>query len=199
MIQNKAIRGLALFAALLAAAPVFAAETFTIDTAHSGVEFKVRHLVTNVPGRFSQFSGTFVFDEKAVENSSVDVTIDVASVDTDNPKRDEHLRSADFFDVATHPQMTFKSVKVRKLDGQRFAVDGNLTLRGVTKPVTLDVEFLGTHPGMGSGLRVGFAASAKINRQEFGVNWNKALDQGGFLLGDDVRIDINIGASPKTS
>lgn len=199
MIRSKAVRGLVLLAGLFAAAPAIAAETYTIDTVHSGVEFKVRHLVTNVPGRFSAFEGTILFDEKVIENSSVEVSIDVASINTDNQKRDEHLRSADFFDVATHPKMTFKSTKVRKLEGKRFAIDGNLTMRGVSKPVTLEAEYLGSHPGMGYGPRAGFYASGKLNRQEFGVTWNKALDQGGFVLGDEVRLEFNIEAAPKQS
>lgn len=187
---------LAAVAAIAFTAPSHAG-TWVIDPVHSGVTFKVKHLVSIVPGRFTTFSGEIQFDENAVESSSVNVSIDANSITTDNEKRDNHLKSPDFFDTATYPTLTYKSTKVRKIDATHFEVTGDLTMRGVTKPVVLNVEYFGTSPGMGYGPRTGFHATASLNRQDFGVKWNKTLDSGGLLVSDNVDIDLTIEAGPK--
>jgi polyisoprenoid-binding protein YceI len=178
-------------------APVAAAETWVIDTSHSSVSFEVRHFFSMVPGRFGEYEGMIQFDPDKPTEASVEATIQMASVDTDNEKRDEHLRSPDFFDVDSHPTMTFKSKKVEK-QGEALKVTGDLTLHGVTKEVVLDVNFLGAMASPWGGNVAGFTASTKIDRKDFGIVWNKTLDAGGTLLGDEVAIQINIEATtPK--
>jgi polyisoprenoid-binding protein YceI len=188
---------LAGLAALAFATPTLAEATWVIDPVHSGIAFKVRHLVSTVPGRFQAFRGEFQFDAKAIENSSVNLTIDATSITTDHEKRDGHLKSPDFFDVATYPTLTYKSTQVKKIDDTHFEVTGDLTMRGVTQPVVLAVEYLGTSPGVGYGPRVGFLATTKLDRKEFGVNWNQKLDNGGFLVSDNVDIELAVEAGPK--
>jgi polyisoprenoid-binding protein YceI len=165
------------------------AEVYRIDRAHSGVNFKVKHFFTMVPGRFTQFDGTIDFDPANVEKASVEVTIDANSVTTDHPKRDPHLRSPDFFWVEKHPTITFKSTKVTKKSDTELDVLGDLTIRGITKPVTLNVEVLGVAPDM-----TGFFATTKINRLDYDVRWNNTLDDGRVVLGDDFMIEIPIEA-----
>ncbi|MCG6948398.1 MAG: YceI family protein [Acidobacteria bacterium] len=163
--------------------------TYEIDTVHSNVGFKVRHLVSKVSGDFKDFNGTFVVDFENLDRSSVDFKITTASIDTKNEKRDQHLRSADFFDVETYPEITFKSSKITRVDDDTFAVAGTLTMRGVSRDVTLMVDFLGEIEAMG-GVRAGYELSTTVNRKDYGVSWNRALDTGGFVLGDDVEVDI---------
>lgn len=164
-----------------------------LDQAHTDVSFKVRHLtVSNTRGRFGVVEGTLHFDEKNPEKSQVDVAIDVNSVDTRDQKRDDHLRSPDFFDVAKYPKMTFKSTKVKKDGNGSWKVMGDLTLHGVTKPVTLEVE--GPTPQIKDpwgNLRRGFTATTKIDRRDFGLTWNKALETGGLVVGNEVTITID--------
>jgi polyisoprenoid-binding protein YceI len=179
-----------LFALGLAAVPASAADTWVVDESHTNVDFSVRHMmITNVRGAFTTFEGVLEYDPKKVTKTKIQGTIDVASVDTDDAKRDEHLRSADFFDVATHPKMTFESTKVVK-DGDGYVAVGNLTLRGVTKEIRMPVEFSGPIKDPWGNDRIGFSASTTIDRQEFGVKWNKTLDAGGAVVGDKVRISI---------
>ncbi len=180
-------------AALSALPALAAAEKYTIDPVHSVVAFKVRHLVAKVPGRFNVVEGTIDVDRENLATAKVSVTIDVASVDTANERRDGHLKSPDFFDAANQPKMTFESTKVELKGEGKALVHGNLTIRGVTKPVVLDTEVLGFGPGMG-GMRAGFEATTTINRKDFGVVWNRVLDTGGAVLGDDVEITINVEA-----
>jgi polyisoprenoid-binding protein YceI len=163
--------------------------TYEIDTVHSNVGFKVRHLVSKVSGDFKDFNGTFVVDFENLDRSSVDFKITTASIDTKNEKRDQHLRSAEFFDVETYPEITFKSSKITRVDDDTFAVAGTLTMRGVSRDVTLMVDFLGEIEAMG-GVRAGYELSTTVNRKDYGVSWNRALDTGGFVLGDDVEVDI---------
>ncbi len=163
--------------------------TYEIDTVHSNVGFKVRHLVSKVSGDFKDFNGRFVVDFENLDRSSVDFKITTASIDTKNEKRDQHLRSADFFDVETYPEITFKSSKITRVDDDTFAVAGTLTMRGVSREVTLMVDFLGEIEAMG-GVRAGYELSTTVNRKDYGVSWNRALDTGGFVLGDDVEVDI---------
>jgi polyisoprenoid-binding protein YceI len=174
------------------AAPV----SYEIDPVHSEVGFRIRHLVTKVPGRFNSFQGTITYDAEKPAASNVQVTIDAASLDTKNEKRDGHLKSADFFDVEKFPTLSFtsKSVTVEK---KAFTVAGDLTLHGVTKPVTLTGEMTDAMADPGGGQRVGFSAATKLNRKDFGILWNRNLDQGGTLLGDDVEITLEIAAVHK--
>jgi len=170
---------------------VAAQGTYGIDTAHSSVGFKVRHLVSKVSGGFNDFDGTIVADFGNLDASSVEFTIQATSIDTKNEKRDGHLRSADFFDVEKFPEITFKSSKITKIDGDSYAVVGPLTMHGVSKEITLTVDFLGEMTAMG-GTRAGYELTTKLNRKDFEVSWNRALDAGGFVLGDDVEININL-------
>ncbi len=175
------------FAAILAL-PVLAAaqSTWTLDQVHSNVGFEVRHLLTDVGGEFHDFDGTIVYDAENPENSSVEVTVQAASIDTDNEKRDDHLRSEDFFAVDQYPTLSFKSTSVEDAGGDKLNVTGDFTIRGVTKRITIPVEVLGV-----MGDKAGFATEFVIDRQEFGVNWNRALDQGGAILGDNVTVDLD--------
>ena len=173
------------------AAPV---RTFTIDKTHSEVTFQVRHLVTKVRGRFTNFSGTVQFDEARPESSSLAFTIDAASIDTGTPDRDAHLRSDDFFAVEKHPTITFTSSKVTKKSAELFDVEGTLTIRDTAKPFTLPVTYLGTAKDPWGNARVGFETEVTINRKDFGLNWNAALEAGGFLVGDEVKISVSVQA-----
>ena len=190
--QTKSLLTTALLAATLALSATAQAATWTIDANHSSVAFSIRHIFSKVPGSFDKFTGTVDYDPANPTAASVKVEIDPASINTRTPKRDDHLRSADFFDVAQFPAMSFVSTKVTKGEGNALAVDGNLTMHGVTKPVKLAVTFLGAGPSMG-GQRAGFEATTTIDRKEFGIVWNKAIDNG-TLLGDDVAITIGIEA-----
>ncbi|HZL86224.1 MAG TPA: YceI family protein [Candidatus Krumholzibacteria bacterium] len=176
-----------------------APEVFQIDKNHSMAGFKIRHLFTQVTGRFDDLSGAVTWDEAEPTKSSVELTIQAASINTSHEGRDEHLRSADFFDAVKYPTLTFKSTKIEKTDkANMFKVHGDLTMRGVTKPVVIDLEVLGF--GDTSGGRVaGFNATTKINRQDFGITWNKTLDSGGTLLSDEVTIDFPIEAKRKAT
>jgi polyisoprenoid-binding protein YceI len=185
------------FAAAASAAPL----TFDIDKVHSQVGFSVRHFFSKVPGQFKDFNGTIVMDQKAPEASSVEVTILAASISTDNEARDKHLRSPDFFAADSLPTLTFRSTKVAPAGKDRYKVTGDFTMHGVTKSVVLDVEFLGMgEVGVGGqnwGTKAGFEATTTINRKDFGINWNKTLDQGGLMLGEDVAINLHIEANLK--
>jgi polyisoprenoid-binding protein YceI len=175
-----------------------ALENWNIDVVHSTAGFTVRHLmVSKVHGLFTKWSGSFAFDEANLPASHVEVTIEVASVDTREPQRDAHLRTGDFFEAEKFPRMTFKSTSVSGSKSE-FKVTGDLTLRGVTKPVVLDVEYSGRvkHPQMGE--RVGFSAHTSINRKDFGVNFNQVLDAGGLALSEKVDINLEIEATKAT-
>lgn len=165
---------------------------WTIDAAHSHVEFSVRHLmIATVKGRFANVEGTIVLDERDPTRSDVDVTIDAASIDTRVAQRDEHLRSADFFDVARHPSLVFKSRRVER-QGDDLKVVGDLTIRDVTREVTLDVTSQGQQTDPWGGQRAGFEATGRIKRSDFGLTWNQTLETGGVVVGDDVKIAIDI-------
>ena len=168
--------------------------TFIVDKAHSEATFQVRHLITKVRGGFSDFEGTIQFDEAKPEQSSVSLTIKTASIDTNELDRDNHLRSADFFSVAEHPAITFSSTRVRLVSRNQFDVVGPLTIRGVTKEVTLPVTYLGGAKDPWGKERAGFEAELTINRKDFGLSWNAPLDAGGFLVGDEVKINLSIQA-----
>jgi polyisoprenoid-binding protein YceI len=168
--------------------------TFTIDKAHSEATFQVRHLITKVRGRFSDFEGTVQFDEASPEQSSVSFTIKTTSIDTSEPDRDKHLRSADFFSVDEHPTITFTSTRVRKVGSSQFDVTGTLTIHGVGKEITIPVTYLGTAKDPWGKERAGFEAELAINRKDFGLSWNAPLEAGGFLVGDEVKIALQIQA-----
>lgn len=190
-------KALALAAVLLAVAPAVRAETYEIDASHSQVGFRIRHLVGKVPGRFTKFSGTVEYTSDKPKSWKVEATIDPASINTDNEKRDGHLKSADFFDVEKFPTMTFKSTKVTNIKDDTAKLHGDLTMHGVTKPVVLDLEVSGTTKDPWGNIRAGFSATGTINRKDFGIVWNKALDTGGVMLGDDVAITLDIEAVLK--
>ena len=163
--------------------------TWTIDPTHTSVGFMTRHLmVTKVRGSFKTFSGTIEVAEP-IENSSVEVTIDAASIDTGTPDRDNHVRSADFLDTENHAALTFKSTAVRRV-GSEFEVDGDLTIIGVTKPVTLLVEFDGEATDPWGNTKAGFTAATTINREDWGLTWNAPLEAGGVLVSKEVKIEI---------
>jgi len=178
----------------LEAPPARAADTYTIDVGHSNVSFLIRHFFSKVPGRFGKYEGTIVYDAEDLSKSSVNVTIDAASINTDVADRDKHLKSGDFFDVEKFPKITFTSTKVKPLGKTKAQVEGNLTIKGVSKPVTLDVEVLGTGPDAWGNTRGGFEGRTKVNRQDFGVAWNKVVEGGGTVLGDEVEITLNLEA-----
>jgi polyisoprenoid-binding protein YceI len=195
----KAIRSLfalALFAALPLLAQMPTTETFTVDKNHSTAMFKVRHMMANVIGQFRDFSADVNIDRANPAKSSVEFTIQATSIDTGNPNRDNHLRTADFFDVATFPTITFKSTAVAAKSKNDFEVTGDLTMHGVTKRVTLPVTFLG-FAKTAKGEKAGFEIETTVNRKEYEVLWNKSLDEGGLLLGDDVKVTINLEMDRK--
>jgi len=170
------------------------AQTYAIDKVHSEVDFQVRHLLTKVRGRFLEFTGTVLFDQDHPEQSSASLTIDASSIDTGTPDRDTHLRSDDFFAVETYPALTFQSSRVVKTGDESYDVVGTLTIRGVAKEITLPVTYLGTAKDPWGNVRAGFEASITLNRKDFGLTWNAALETGGFLVGDEVRISLSIQA-----
>jgi len=181
-------------------APGFArAATYEIDPAHTSAQFTVRHMmVSNVRGELGKVTGTLKLDDKDVRKSTVEATVDVASISTREPKRDEHLKSAEFFDVAKFPTVTFKSTRVEPLAAGKLKVTGNLTMHGVTREVVLDVE--GPTPEVKDpwgNVKVGYTATTKLNRKDFGLTWNKSLDAGGVVLGDDVPVTIDLELQKK--
>jgi polyisoprenoid-binding protein YceI len=168
------------------------AGTWAIDPVHSSINFSVRHLmVSKVRGNFDDFSGAIVVAEDGTPSVTAQIAVD--SVDTRNEQRDAHVKAADFFDVANHPTATFVSTGVRA-DGDDWALDGDFTLRGITKPVTLKLEFNGVNPGMGHGEVAGFDASVVLNRKDFGIDMDMPLETGGAVVGDKVTITLEIEA-----
>lgn len=167
--------------------------TWKIDRTHSELTFRIRHLVSRVRGTFNDWDGTIVADPADWRGGSVEVAIRTASIDTGNERRDGHLRSPDFFDAEQNPTITFKSRSV-EVTGETIKVHGDLTIRGTTRPITLEGTYLGA-TGTGEKQRIGFEASTKINRTDFGVTWNRAAEGGGTLLGDEVEIQIVVAAT----
>jgi polyisoprenoid-binding protein YceI len=170
------------------------ARTFAIDKAHSEVVFRVRHLLTKVQGRFTDFAGTIRFDPDHPEQSSLSFTINAGSIDTSTPDRDQHLRSDDFFGVEKFPNLTFVSSKITRRNDEHFDVAGTLTIRGVGQEVTLPVTYLGEAKDPWGNTRLGFETELTINRKDFGLTWNAALETGGFLVGDEVKISVSVQA-----
>jgi polyisoprenoid-binding protein YceI len=167
--------------------------TYLLDKAHTTISFVVRHMmVSRVRGHFDDFEGKIVVGEEPSQ-SEVDVTIEVASIDTRDSQRDTHLRSADFFDAEKWPTITFKSTRIHGAKGD-WKVTGDLTIRDVTRPVTLDLEFLGASPDPWGGKRAGFSATTQVDRHDFGLNWNAAIETGGVVVGREVKIEIDAEA-----
>jgi polyisoprenoid-binding protein YceI len=169
---------------------------WNIDASHSSLQFSVRHmLITKVRGSFKSYSGSLEFDDagKELALARVAVVIDAASLDTSEPKRDEHLRSSDFLDVATYPKLSYASRSIDRR-GARYVVQGDLTIVGVTRPVELDVEFQGQGKDPWGGQRAAFSAKTSINREDFGLTWNQALEAGGVLVGTKIDIEIEVQA-----
>lgn len=189
---------LALFT-LLVSGTALRADTWQIDPAHSSVQFSIRHMtVSNVRGEFRKVSGTAEGDPKAPTSAKVEATIDAASIDTHETKRDEHLRSPDFLDVARYPTLTFRSTRIEPAGDGRWRMTGDLTLHGVTRPVVLDVEGPTAPVKDPQGnMRAGAHASTKINRKDFGITWSKSLDGGGLVVGDEVAITIDVEGVKK--
>ena len=173
--------------------PAVAQPTWEIDPAHSAAQFQVKHLmISNVRGEFGKMSGKAIFDGKDYTTLKTEAAIDVASINTREPKRDEHLRSADFFDAAAHPKITFKTKRIEGVNGSQFKLIGDLTIRGVTKEVALSVEATPVIKGMRGESRIGAQATTRINRQDYGVKWNRSLDAGGVVVGDEVQITLDL-------
>lgn len=195
-----AAAGLVLFAASAAQAQ---AQKWTFDSSHSSAQFAVRHMmVSTVRGDMGKITGTMTFDPKQASAGSVEATIDITGINTREPGRDTHLKSADFFDVANFPTMTFRSKKIEPATGGGYRVTGDLTMRGVTKEVVLDVD--APRPPIKDqrgATRTGTTVTAKLNRQDFGVKWNRALDGGGIVVSDEVAvtIDIELIAAPPAA
>ncbi|WP_418179467.1 YceI family protein [Aliarcobacter lanthieri] len=174
-------------ASIVASSALFAG-TYDVDSSHSNVEFKVKHLmISNVSGKFNNFNGKFEYDEKTKKLKSLEGNVNVSSINTDDEKRDAHLKSADFFDEINHPTLTFTLDKV-----DRNYAYGKLTIRGITKDIKLNLEDNGTAIDPWGNTRVALALSGKINRKDFGLNWNKALETGGVLVDETVKIDVEI-------
>jgi len=171
-----------------------ATRTFQIDKTHSEAAFQVRHLISKVRGRFTDFDGAVSIDAASPERSSVNVNIKAATIDTSTADRDAHLRSDDFFAVEKYPALTFTSTRVTKKTEELYEVTGTLTIRGVAKEVTLPVTFLGAAKDPWGNERVGFETEIAINRKDFGLTWNAALETGGFLVGDEVKISASVQA-----
>jgi polyisoprenoid-binding protein YceI len=168
--------------------------SWTIDASHSSIHFIARHMViTKVRGAFKSFRGEIDLDEADMTQSKVDVTIDATSIDTSEPKRDAHLKSADFFDVETFPTVTFRSRSIAK-KGDAFEVTGDLTIHGVTKEVVLDARFEGSGKDPWGGQRVAFAAKASVRREDFGLAWNQVLEAGGVLVSSKIDIELEVQA-----
>ena len=188
------------FALLLLAVPMFAQtpaqaparETWVIDKVHSGISFRIRHLMSSVTGAFRDFDAVLVVDRADPARSSIEFTIQVASIDTRDAARDEHLRSPDFFEASKYPTISFQSDVVTPKGTDRFDVTGNLTMHGVTKRVTLPVQFLGFGKDARGNERAGFEIETTLDRKDYNITWNRVLDEGGVLLGDEVKVRIDL-------
>lgn len=174
--------------------PTATLQTLNIDKTHSEVIFTVRHLITKVRGRFDDFEGVITFSETAPEQSSVRFSIRAGSIDTNEKDRDTHLRSADFFDVANHPTIDFRSTEVKKVGGNEWRVIGQLSIRGSSRVIELPVTFLGWAKDPWGNQRGGFEAEVTLRRQDYGLHWNTVLETGGFLVGDEVTVNLSIQA-----
>jgi polyisoprenoid-binding protein YceI len=182
---------------VLVAAPLAAADAYAVDKNHSDVGFQIRHFASKVRGHFNDYEGTIQGDSAKPDLSSVVFTIKSASIDTGNADRDKHLRSADFFDAEKCPEITFKSSKIASTGKDQYSVSGTLTMHCVSKEVTLPVNLLGIVKDPWGNERASFEVVLKLNRKDYGINWNKALDAGGFMLSDDVDVTIDLETVKK--
>jgi len=174
-------------------APAGTLTTWSVDPAHSHVEFSVKHLmISTVKGRFGVVRGTVTTDDADPARGQAEIEIDADSIDTREPQRDAHLRSADFFDVERFPKLTFRSTRIASVNGAAFTLAGDLTIHGVTREVTLDVVSEGRGKDPWGGDRAGFSATGRIKRSDFGLTWNQVLETGGFVVGDDIKIAIDV-------
>jgi polyisoprenoid-binding protein YceI len=170
-------------------------DNWNIDAAHSGINFSIRHMVVSkVRGRFARFTGALAVDDGDITRSVAEATIDAASIDTGTSQRDAHLRSPDFFDVEKFPELRFRSTRIEKLDDVRYRVLGELTIRDVTREVALDVEYAGRGKDPWGNERIAFAAKTALDRKDFGLQWNQALEAGGVLVGERVEIELDVQA-----
>jgi len=177
------------------AAPSTLTGNYTIDPVHSRIGFSVRHMmVSKVRGQFTEYTGTGYFDGEDPAKSHAELTIKAASIDTGNPDRDAHLRSNDFLAMEEHPEISFKTTEVKKVSDNVFKVTGDLAIRGVAKPVTIDFEYLGSTTDPWGKTRLGFEGTTTINRRDWGVNWNAALEAGGVVVSDNVTLEIEVEA-----
>lgn len=175
-----------------------AVKNWIIDPAHTEVMFKVKHMMfANVSGEFRTFEGGVDFQDENFENAKVYFKADPASISTNSPDRDDHLRSADFFDVENHKELTFHSTSIKQVDGNQYKVTGDMTIKGVTQPITLDCEFGGMMKDPWGNMKSGYSLSGKLNRKDFGLNWNAALEAGGVLVSDEVRLSCEIELAEK--
>jgi polyisoprenoid-binding protein YceI len=166
---------------------------WNLDTIHSGINFTVRHMVVSkVRGRFAKFNGTVALDEGDFTRSSVEATIDASSIDTGTTQRDDHLKSADFFDVERFPEIRFLSTRIEKVSGDRYRLTGELTIHGVTRSIALETEYGGRGKDPWGNERVGFTAKGAIDRKDFGLVWNQALETGGVLVSDRVELELEV-------
>lgn len=190
--MRKSARFLMVAAILfLSSAPVWAA-TYKVDEEHTSVSFKIRHLLSNVQGQFNKFEGTFDYEPDKPETWKAQGTIQAASIDTNVEPRDKHLRSADFFDVEKYPAISFKTTGVKDVSGNTAKAEGLLSIHGVEKPVVLDVEIHGVAKDPWGNVRSSFTATTTINRKDFGLNWNQALETGQLLVGEEVKITLEV-------
>ena len=191
--MRQTIQAVLTVVSLLTASVVFAADTYTIDPAHTTFGFTVKHMmISQVPGNFDKFDGQIIYSPTDLANSKANVTIDVNSINTRNDKRDAHLKSPDFFDAAKFPSITFVSKKFTTTE-----IVGDLTMKGVTKEVRIPVTISGPVKTMMGGQAIGITGSVTVNRQDYGINWNKTLDQGGLAVANDVLVNVSIEADQK--
>jgi polyisoprenoid-binding protein YceI len=188
-------RSAVLAASLAFAAPALAGDTYSFDKAHTNVGFQVRHIFTNVSGKFTDFAGTIQVDRAKPESSTVEFTIQATSIDTSDQRRDQHLRSADFFDVANNPTITFKSTSVKANGKDSWLVTGDFTMHGVTKSIVLPVTLLGEGKDPMGNEKMGLETGLTLNRKDYGLNWNRTLETGGVLVGDEVKVQIAVEAN----
>ncbi len=177
---------------LLAFSTAAHADTYQIDAEHTAVTFKIRHLISYTQGSFNEFSGSFDYDPAKPEASKVTATVKAASIDTNVEPRDKHLRSADFFDVEKFPTLEFKSTKFESISPEKAKLEGLLTIHGVEKPVVFDVDVHGVAKDAWGNVRSAFTATTEINRKDFGLSWNKAVETGGVMVGEEVKITLEV-------
>ena len=189
--MKTAIQKLVVAMLLTGCSTQVSAATWNVDASHTNVGFSVSHLFTSVQGRFNDFDATIVFDPDNPRNTVVKGTVRAASINTDQAKRDKHLRSPDFFDVEQYPTLAFESTEMKQWSGKKGKLAGNLTIRGVTRPVVFDVAYLGQGSDPWGNARAGFRATLTIDRKDYGLNWNELLETGGFLVGDEIEIRID--------